>query len=106
MEVFCALWLMAKGYRLLGFRVRTPLGEIDILAKRGDILAVIEVKQRRTLEQALTAISWKQKQRLLRAGASVAAKSTQLSGLAIRLDLMALAPGRWPRHIRDAWRDE
>ncbi len=81
-EYVCAFWLMAKGYRLLGFRLRTPQGEIDILARKGAVIVVVEVKQRATMEAALEAIGWR---------------------LAVRLDLIALAPGRWPRHIRDAW---
>ena len=46
------------------------------------------------------------RERLLRAAASITARRPDLEGAAIRLDLMALAPGRWPRHIRDAWRGE
>ena len=62
-EVFCALWLMAKGYRLLGFRLRTPAGEIDLLAVKGGVVAVVEVKRRTTIEAALEAVSWRQRQR-------------------------------------------
>lgn len=56
-EVLAALWLMAKGYRILGFRLATPLGEIDLLAQRGRVLAVVEVKQRATIEDALDAVT-------------------------------------------------
>mgnify|MGYP001481620910 CR=1 FL=1 len=52
-EAWAALWLMAKGYRILGFRLRTRLGEIDLLAQKGRALAVVEVKQRATVEAAL-----------------------------------------------------
>jgi len=105
-EIFCVLWLMAKGYRILGFRLRTPLGEIDILASKGRILAVVEVKRRTTLEAAVQAISWTQRQRLRRAAQAIAGRRPDLAGAAIRLDLIALAPGRPPRHIPDAWRGE
>ena len=105
-EIFCVLWLMAKGYRILGFRLRTPLGEIDILASKGRILAVVEVKRRTTLEAAVQAISWTQRQRLRRAAQAIAGRRPDLAGAAIRLDLIALAPGRPPRHILDAWRGE
>jgi putative endonuclease len=70
------LWLMAKGYRILGFRLATPLGEIDLLAQRGDILAVVEVKQRATLEAALDAVTWEQRARLRRAAAHIAPSAT------------------------------
>jgi putative endonuclease len=97
------LWLMAKGYRILGFRLKTPQGEIDLLAKKGQVLAVVEVKLRATSALALEAVGYQQRQRLRRAGETFAARRTDLRGIAVRLDLMALAPGRWPCHIRDAW---
>jgi putative endonuclease len=103
-EVFCALWLMAKGYRILGFRVRTTQGEIDLLASKGGVLAVVEVKRRASLNEALAALTPRQRERLTRAARSIAARRPDLAGAAIRLDLLALAPGRWPRHIHDAWR--
>ena len=102
-ELICALWLMAKGYRILGFRLKTPQGEIDLLARKGPVLAVVEVKLRTTIETALEAVGERQRQRLRRAGESFAARRPALQGAAIRLDLMALAPGRLPCHIPDAW---
>jgi putative endonuclease len=105
-EVIAALWLMAKGYRILGFRLRTPQGEIDVLAQRGAVLAVVEVKIRSTIEASLEAVSPPQRQRLRRAGAQLAARRKALTGARVRLDLLALAPGRWPRHIADAWRED
>ena len=103
-EVMAAIWLMAKGYRILGFRLKTPQAEIDLLAKRGDVLAVIEVKQRLSLESALECVRYDQRERLRRAGAALAARRPGLKGAAVRLDLLALAPGRLPRHIPDAWK--
>lgn len=104
-EVLAALLLMAKGYRILGFRLATPQGEIDLLAVRGGVLAVVEVKRRGTLEAALEAVRQDQRDRLRRAARSIAAGRPTLKDVTIRLDLMALAPGRLPRHIPDAWRD-
>lgn len=103
-EVLAAIWLMAKGYRILGFRLKTPQAEIDLLAKRGRVLAVVEVKQRTSLEAALECVRHDQRERLRRAGASLAARRPGLKGAAVRLDLLALAPGRLPRHIPDAWK--
>jgi putative endonuclease len=102
-EVLAALWLMAMGWRILGFRLKTPQGEIDLLAKRGDILAVVEVKARSTIEAALASVHPSQQARLYRAGEAVAARRPGLAGLSIRLDMVVLAPRRWPRHIPDAW---
>lgn len=103
-EWLAALLLMAKGYRILGFRLRTPQGEIDILAQRGRTLAVVEVKRRTSLMAALEAVTHEQRQRLRRAGETLAARRPQLAGAAVRLDLVALAPGRFPVHIPDAWK--
>lgn len=98
-EVVAALWLMLHGWRILGFRLKTPAAEIDILARRGGVLAVVEVKARPTMELALAAVSPLQAERLRRAGADFAARRRDLSSLAVRLDMVALAPGRLPRHI-------
>jgi putative endonuclease len=103
-EVLAALWLMAKGYRILGFRLAATQGEIDLLALRRGVLAVVEVKRRRTLEAALEAVRPGQRERLRRAAAQIASRRPALRDAAIRLDLFALAPGRMPRHIPDAWR--
>ena len=103
-EAWAALWLMAKGYRILGFRLRTPQGEIDLLAQRGKVLAVVEVKQRTTLDAALEAVTEAQRDRLRRAGRAIAARRPSLQNMAVRLDLIALAPGRLPVHSPDAWK--
>ena len=103
-EVLAALWLMAKGYRILGFRLRTPQAEIDLLALRGRTLAVVEVKSRADLLAALETVGPDQRKRLRRAGAAIVAQRPALGGASVRLDLMALAPGRLPMHIPDAWK--
>ncbi len=102
-EAICALLLMLKGYRILGFRVPSRLGEIDILATRGDVLAVVEVKRRADPATALQAVTPEQRDRLRRAGRQIGAATPRLNGLSVRLDLIAIAPGRLPRHIPDAW---
>ena len=101
-----ALLLMLKGYRILGFRLATRQGEIDLLALRGRVLAVVEVKQRASLEAALDCVSHDQRERLRRAGQAIAAQRHGLRHAFVRLDLIAMAPGRWPRHIPDAWRTD
>lgn len=103
-EAWAAAWLMLRGYRILGFRLKTPQAEIDVLAKKGCVLAVVEVKSRTTIEAALEAVSFDQRDRLRRAGTSLAARRPGLTDCAVRLDLLALAPGRLPRHIPDAWK--
>ena len=105
-EVLAAIWLMAKGYRILGFRLKTPQAEIDLLATRGKVLAVVEVKRRTSLLAALETVTFDQCERSRRAGANLAARRPGLAGAAVRLDLMALAPGKLPRHIPDACKGE
>lgn len=99
-EWIAALWLMLTGYRILGFRLKSRAGEIDILARRGRVLAVVEVKRRATLEAALGALTPQQTARLVAAAQQVARGRKALQGLDIRLDIVALAPGRFPRHRR------
>ena len=102
-EWAAAVLLMAKGYRILGMRLVTPQGEVDLVGLRGGVLAIVEVKQRRTAEEALLAVAPSQQERLRRAGRALAKRLSRNKPLVVRLDLVALAPGRWPRHIADAW---
>ncbi len=94
---------MAQGWRILAFRLKTPQGEIDLIARRGRVLAAVEVKRRATLDAALGAVTARQRRRILAAAEAFAARRTDLRGLSVRLDLVALAPRRAPRHIADAW---
>ena len=105
-EMLAAFWLMAKGYRVLAVRLRTPQAEIDLLARRGRVLAVVEVKRRGSVAAALEAVTPLQRDRLLRAARALAARRKTLSELQVRLDLFALAPGALPRHIAGAWDDQ
>lgn len=92
---------MLKGYQILAFRLASPAGEIDILARRGRVLAVVEVKRRASLEAAAQALAPAQHRRLLAAGQAVLRGRPSLAGLALRLDMVTLAPGRFPVHLRD-----
>ncbi len=105
-ELVAALYLMLKGYRIVAFRLRTREAEIDLLARRGPVLAAVEVKSRTTVEAALEAVGFDQRARIRRALAAYAGRRRGLATLRLRLDLMALAPGRLPRHIPDAWSED
>ena len=103
-EWAAALLPIAKGYRILGMGLQTPQGEVDLVAQRGGVLAIVEVKRRRTLEEALPSVSCSQRERLRRADQGLAKQSGARNiPQVVRLDLVKLAPGRWPRHIPDAW---
>lgn len=96
-------WLLrAKLYRIRGQRVQTRMGEVDIVARRGKTLIIVEVKSRQTFDDAAGAVSSKQWARLLRAGEILL--SREPDGTSLRFDLVQVVPGRWPRHVKDAWR--
>ncbi|MCA1934231.1 MAG: YraN family protein [Asticcacaulis sp.] len=103
-EYIALVHLLLTGHRILGFRLKTPEGEIDILAQRGQRLAVIEVKQRRTVMEALTAVSPTQKYRLWQAGHQLQARRPQLAKLSLHVDLYVVTP-RCVRYVRDAFAD-
>jgi putative endonuclease len=99
-----ALWfLRLRGYRVVARRVRTPRGEIDIVARRGGTVAIVEVKARRSLAAAAEAIGPRQRRRVERAAEAFLAGRPDLAGLDVRLDAMFVVPGRLPVHLRDAW---
>lgn len=104
-EALCRLALRLKGYRILAQGWRCQQGEIDIVAKRGGTVAIVEVKARSTLDAAGSALSPRQRQRLERAAATFVARHPALTGLPVRSDVMLVTPGRWPSHLADAWRE-
>lgn len=103
LEYVALIHLMLKGYRILGFRLKTPRGEIDILAQKGQRLAVVEVKSRMTLEAAVESVSAIQQERLWQAGLALQARKPQLARLDLNIDLYTLVPCQWPRHAINAF---
>jgi putative endonuclease len=105
-ELLCLWHLRLKGYRILARRYKTPAGEIDLIARRGDTIAMIEVKARGDFDAATEAVTRRQQQRITRAVAHFLGGRPDLAMLAARFDVMLVAPRRWPRHLVDAWREE
>jgi putative endonuclease len=103
-ERLAAWWLRLKGYRILARDFRVPLGEIDLIARRGAVLAVVEVKARGDLATAAEAIGRRQRTRIQRAAEIFLQRHPALAALGLRFDVVLVAPGRWPRHIAGAWR--
>jgi len=103
-EDLACWWLRLKGYRILARNWRSPHGEIDILARHGSVLAVIEVKRRAELHQALEALLQSQRQRLHRALMRFLQQRPELQGLDIRFDLIAIGGCSNLRHTKNAWR--
>lgn len=97
-------WLRVKGYSILATRLRLPVGEIDIIARRGKTLALVEVKQRGRLDTALSAVTFENWHRIAAAATLWTARHPQVSTLDWRYDLIAIVPGHWPTHQRDFWR--
>ncbi len=99
-----AWWLRLKGYRILAQGFRLGVGEIDLVARRGGVLAFVEVKSRPDLDEAATAIGPIQRERIARAAHAFLQRHPKFAALSPRFDAILVAPGRWPRHIENAWR--
>ncbi len=104
-ELLASLVLLAKGYRILGRRVRTHLGEIDLVARspRG-VICFIEVKARDSFADAVEAVMPRQQARIARAAEHFLAQRPGLGAKEVRFDTITVTRGRLPRHLRDAWR--
>lgn len=95
-----AIWLFRfKGYHILHHRFQTPVGEIDIIAKRGNALVMIEVKARPSLSEGLLAITVRQQERCWRAASFFLARFPQYRGTDIQFDVVVQRPWRWPIHL-------
>ena len=105
-ELVCRWHLRLRGWRIVAADWRCPSGEIDILARRGNILAVIEVKSRADLASAAEAVLPRQRRRIARAASAFLLSRPELAALALRFDVMLVAPLRPPRHLADAWHSE
>ncbi len=97
-----ALFLRLKGYTILTRRFKCPVGEIDIIAVRGNTLAMVEVKARKNPD-TFELISPRQQQRISRAAALFIAKKPEFATFSIRFDAVIVLPWSLPRHITNAW---
>jgi len=103
-EFLAAIALRLKGYSILARGYRVPAGEIDIVARRGRLIAFVEGKARASLAGALDAVGNNQRRRIVRAAEHFMAHHANLHGCDLRFDVMAVRAGRWPTHVADAWR--
>jgi putative endonuclease len=103
-EFLCLWHLRLRGYRLVARRYRTPVGEIDLIVRRGRVLAAVEVKARGDFDTAGEAVLGRHRRRIARALEHFLAHRPDLARLEPRFDVMLVVPRRLPRHLAGAWR--
>ena len=102
-ESRASAFLMAKGYRILARRFRTPQGEIDIVARKRNLLAFVEVKARASLDEAAYAVTPRQQARIIAAAQAWLMAHPEHANFDMRFDAMLIAPRRLPRHLLAAF---
>jgi putative endonuclease len=101
-------WLRLKGFRIVARQVTvgrgSGAGEVDIVARRGRLVAFVEVKARPTRAEAALCLTERQRRRIEKGAAFFLSRRPELAGCDVRFDAVLVAPWRLPRHIADAWR--
>lgn len=101
-EWLASWYLRLKGWRIVAARVKTPRGEIDLVARRGRLVAFVEVKWRARAQDLDFAIDEYRLRRVTAAAAAIAHRFVR-AGDDMRVDVLLLAPGRFPRHLQNVW---
>jgi putative endonuclease len=95
-----AAWVLRlKGWRIVARRFKTRNGEVDIIARKRDLVIMVEVKARSTLMEAMDSVTPATQRRIEAAGDIWLARQPDFSGLSVRYDLVAVLPRRWPVHV-------
>jgi putative endonuclease len=102
-ESRAAAFLIAKGYRILAKRFRTPYGEIDLVARKRNLIAFVEVKARASLDDAAWAVTPRQQQRIVNAAQAWLMAHPEHAEFDMRFDAMLIAPRSLPRHLLAAF---
>ena len=100
-EWLAAAALVLKGFRIVARRYRTKLGEIDLIARRGDLVLIVEVKARKTLMEAMEAIAYESERRIEGAADLWLTRQRDFAKLSVRFDMVAVLPWRWPVHVEN-----
>jgi putative endonuclease len=100
-EELAAWFLRAKGYQIVEWRHRNKLGEIDLVAKKGKTIVMVEVKARAKNQDEV--VHRQQQERISRAAALFVAKRKEFANLSVRFDVIKITPWQWPKHIKNAW---
>ena len=101
-ETRAVWWLRLKGWRILGRRIRTRVGEIDIVARRGRMLAFVEVKGRADKAALALAVDQPRLKRVAAAAATLLTRYARPDDQS-RIDVVLVAPGRFPIHLANVW---
>ena len=102
-ESRAAVYLIAKGYRILAKRFRSPYGEIDLVARKRNLIAFVEVKARASLDDAAWAVTPRQQQRIINAAQAWLMAHPEHAEFDMRFDAMLIAPKSLPRHLLAAF---
>jgi len=102
-ESRAAAYMVAKGFRILARRWKSPAGEIDIVARRRRLLVFVEVKARNTIDEAAESLQARQQRRIAAAAEAWLAAYPDASIQDLRFDAVLVAPGKLPRHIPAAF---
>ena len=102
-ELWAALFLSLKLYRIVARRVKTPVGEIDLIARRGATTVFVEVKARSFSHQEAEAMGVVNRRRIVHAAEAWLARHPAFANTPLRFDVIFLAPFAWPRHIVNAF---
>ena len=102
-ENVAAIFLGAKGYRTIARRWKSPVGEIDLVVKRGRLIVFVEVKARKALDQAAESVLPRQRRRIVAAAQTWLAAHPEHAGYDMRFDAVLVSPGRMPQHIVSAF---
>jgi len=98
-ESVAAIFLGAKGYRTIARRWKSPVGEIDLVIKRGRLIVFVEVKARKDFDQAAESVLVRQRRRIVAAAQAWLAAHPEHAGYDMRFDAVLVSPGRMPQHL-------
>ena len=98
-EWIAAWYLRFKGYRIVAKRFKTKSGEVDIIARKKDLIVMVEVKARPSVLEAMNAITATAERRIETAGDIWLARQKDFAKLSVRYDLIAICPRQWPVHV-------
>ena len=102
-EFLALFFLRLKGYRCLAQNYKTPVGEIDLVMRKGKTLIFVEVKTRPSLNEALEALRQAQQKRILKTALWFMKEFKAYTNYDMRFDFIGIAPSSWPKHIQNAW---